>query len=256
MTAPQLRVAVELEGRLLRLTLAAPKANIIDMAMIKALRTAARDAQEMPALRAVLIDHDGPNFSFGASVQEHLPDAVDRMLPQFHGLFADLAATDLPILCAAHGHVLGGGLELAAWCHRVFVTPDARLGQPEVSLGVFAPVGSLALPLRVGQAHADDLLLSGRIVTAEEARAMGLVDVLDGEPAEAALEYVRTHLLPKSAAALRFAVRAARTTWTQTFKQHLMDLEGIYLADLMRTADAVEGLEAFIEKRAPRWKDN
>ena len=256
MTTTPLRVALEEDGRLLRLTLAAPKANIIDTAMIQALRTAAHDAQDMPALRAMLIDHDGPNFSFGASVQEHLPAEVDRMLPRFHGLFAELAATDLPILCAGHGHILGGGLELAAWCHRIFVTPDAKLGQPEITLAVFAPMGSLALPLRVGQAHADDLLLSGRIISAEEARAMGLVDVLDGEPAEAALEYARTHLLPKSAVALRFAVRAARSAWTQTFKQHLADLEGTYLVDLMRTADAVEGLEAFIEKREPRWKDS
>jgi cyclohexa-1,5-dienecarbonyl-CoA hydratase len=154
------------------------------------------------------------------------------------------------------GQCLGGALELVTVCHRVFASPDAKFGQPEIALGVFAPVASVALAERVGRAHAEDLCLTGRVVSASEAAAMGLVqEVTDADPADAALGWLRTHLASKSAASLRLAVRAVRAGLAARLRETLPDLERLYLDELMATSDAVEGLQAFLEKRDPVWKD-
>jgi cyclohexa-1,5-dienecarbonyl-CoA hydratase len=122
-------------------------------------------------------------------------------------------------------------------------------------LGVFAPVASVLLSERIGRGHAEDLCLSGRSLTAEQALAAGLVDEIADDPGEAARAYAREHLLPKSASSLRMAVRAVRAGFSERFRNELAAVERLYLGDLMATADANEGLAAFTEKRKPSWSD-
>jgi cyclohexa-1,5-dienecarbonyl-CoA hydratase len=204
----------------------------------------------------VLIEGDGPHFSFGASVAEHRPGRIGEMLPAFHGLFAQMLRAAVPLLAAVRGQCLGGALELAAFCQRVFAAPDARLGQPEIQLGVFAPVASLILPERIGRGGAEDLCLSGRTLDADEALRIGLVDEIAADPAAAALAYARRHLLPRSASSLRMAVRASRHGFASRLQRDLQELEHLYLDELMATHDAVEGIAAFVEKRPPVWSDS
>ena len=174
------------------------------------------------------------------------------MLPEFHALFEDLLDSGKVLLAALQGMCLGGALELASACQRVFATPGAGLGQPEIKLGVIAPVASLLLPRRIGQARADDLLLSGRTILAEEALALGLIDEVADDPLEAARAWHRTHLLPLSGAALSHAVRASRWELRRALDR-LPELERLYLNELMTTQDATEGLTSFLEKREPQW---
>lgn len=251
MSEAPVRAVLEEDGALLRLVLARPKGNVLDRAMVQALRAQVRDADE--ATRTVLIEGEGRHFSFGASVEEHRAEVVGDMLPEFHALFRDLLGSGKVLLAAVRGQCLGGGLELAAACHRVFAAPDATLGQPEVKLGVFAPVASLVLPLRLGQARADDLLLTGRSVSSEEALALGLVDEVVPDPTEAARAWHRLHLAPLSAAGLRRAALAARQQLRRALDEDLPRLERLYLDDLMSTLDAREGIEAFLQRRPPAW---
>lgn len=254
--AAPLRVSWIEEPGILQLTLDRPKGNILDSAMVAALRAAVREDAAQPQVRAVLFEGAGAHFSFGASVEEHKPDQVAAMLNSFHGLFRDLIEVRKPLLAAVRGQCLGGGLELAAFCQRIFATPEAKLGQPEIVLGVFAPVGSFVLPRRVGQAHADDLLLSGRTVGAEDALRMGLVDEIADDPTEAAITWVRTHLHAKSTAALGIAVEGARHEHDRAFLAHIDGLERLYLERLMKFRDAHEGIEAFLERRKPEWSNS
>jgi len=249
------KVWLERDGTLLRVRLARPKANVIDAAMCRALTEAFAAHLGQPNLRGVILDADGPHFSFGASVEEHLPDQCAAMLKGFHGLLLRMLAAPVPILVAIRGQCLGGGLELACAGSLLFAEPGARLGQPEISLAVFAPAASCLLPLRIGQARAEDLLFSGRSVTAEEALAMGLVNQVADDPEAAAVVYFETHLAPKSASSLRHAVRAARLGEIGPVKKKLDAVEEFYLDQLMKTHDAVEGLEAFLGKRAAQWQD-
>ncbi|MCL5966060.1 MAG: cyclohexa-1,5-dienecarbonyl-CoA hydratase [Deltaproteobacteria bacterium] len=255
MSASPLKVWLEKDGGLLRLRLARPKANIVDAAMIAALRSALGEHLSSARLRAVLLDAEGPHFSFGASVEEHLPESCARMLHQLHALILQLLESPVPVLAAVRGQCLGGGLEVAAAGHLIFAAPGAKLGQPEIKLGVFAPAASCLLPERIGQARAEDLLFSGRSIGAEEAHRIGLVNVLADDPEKAALAYFEEFLAPLSAGSLRFAARAARADFLARIRAKLASVERLYLEDLMATRDAVEGLTAFIAKRPARWED-
>lgn len=232
-----------------------PKANVLDAVMTESLTGVFQDAKEASDLKVVVLEGVGDHFSFGASVEEHRPDHVEVMLRGFHGLFRTMADTSVVVLAAVRGQCLGGGLELASFAHRIFASPEARLGQPEIRLGVFAPAASVLLPERLGRPAAEDLCLTGRVLTGLEAGDLGLVDVVAEDPTDAALTYARDLLLPHSAAALRRAVRAVRLGLNRRLREDLNEIERIYLRDLMRTADATEGIEAFLEKRRPVWRN-
>lgn len=254
MNEAPLKTWLERDGSLLRLRLARPKANVIDAAMIAALATAFEAHRGNRGLLAVLIDHEGPHFSFGASVEEHLPERCAEMLGALHALLGHMLAWPKPILVAIKGQCLGGGLELAMAGNLLFASPEASLGQPEIKLGVFAPAASVLLPLRIGRARAEDLLYSGRSIDAATAASWGLVNEIADDPAAAALAYFDKHIAGKSAAALSCAVQAARDPFADLVRARLADVEALYLETLMRTRDANEGLTAFIAKRQPVWE--
>ncbi|GAB7025315.1 cyclohexa-1,5-dienecarbonyl-CoA hydratase [Geotalea toluenoxydans] len=255
MSESPLKVSLERDGMLLRLTLARPKANIVDAAMIAALQSALTEHLPKPKLRAVLLSAEGPHFSFGASVDEHMPDCCAQMLKSLHALILQLVESPVPVLVAINGQCLGGGLEVAAAGHLLFAAPGAMMGQPEIKLAVFAPAASCLLPERIGQAQAEDLLFSGRSITAEEALRIGLVTAIAEDPDKAALDYFDKNLASVSASTLRFAVRAARGDAMQRIRAKLAAVEKMYLVELMSTHDAVEGLKAFVEKRPAVWQD-
>ena len=245
---------LEHDAGLLRLRLNRPKANIVDAEMIAALDGALLAWRTQSTLRAVLLDAQGPHFSFGASVQEHLPASCAAMLASLHGLVLRMLEFPVPILVAVRGQCLGGGLELALAGGPIFAAPDAQFGQPELLLGVFAPAASVLLPYRVNQSAAEDLLYSGRSISGTEARAIGLVHTVFEDPEIAALAYFEQHLAGKSAAALACAVAALRAPVIREVRQRLVEVERLYVERLMTTRDANEGLSAFLAKRKPHWE--
>ena len=253
MSAP-LQVWLDRDGALLRLRLARPKANILDGEMIAAVASAFAQHREPGRIRAALVDHEGPHFSFGASVEEHLPAQCAAMLKGLHALLVAMLEWPRPILFAARGQCLGGGLEFVLAGSRLVVAPDAQFGQPEMKLGVFAPAASALLPFRVNQPAAEDLLLSGRSVGAAEALSLGIAQAIADDPAAAALDYFDQHLAAKSASSIGFAVRAARAGMLEEAKRRIAAVEKLYLEGLMATHDAVEGLDAFLAKRAASWR--
>ena len=254
MAEAPLKAWTERDGRLLRLRLARPKANVLDAAMIAALDEAIVSGSEDRKLIAAIIDHEGPHFSFGASVAEHLPANCAAMLAALHALLARLLFWPRPILVAARGQCLGGGLELALAGTLIFAAHDAVFGQPEMKLGVFAPAASVLLPARVGQARAEDLLHSGRSIDANTALAWGLVNAVGEDPEALALDFFRKNLADKSAAALGFGVQAVRSEFAAAANKRLLIVERLYLEGLMKTHDAAEGLDAFLAKRQPKWE--
>lgn len=255
MTDTALKTWIDRDGQLLRLRLARPKANIIDAEMIAALQASLADHADNSGIKAVLLDHEGPHFSFGASVEEHLPGSCDEMLKGLHALIKQMIAYPVPVLVSVKGQCLGGGLEVACGGQFIFISEDAVLGQPEMKLAVFAPAASCLLPERVGQAKAEDMLWSGRNVKADEAVSIGLAQDMSEDPEAAALAYFEKRLAPMSASSLRLAVKAARMDLVERLNVKLDRVEALYLQDLMNTSDAVEGLNAFIEKRSPKWEN-
>lgn len=243
------------EDALLRLRLHRPSANILDSTMIASLAQGFAAHADPHHVHAALIDAKGPHFSFGASVEEHLPAKCAEMLSSLHELLRVMLEWPRPVLVAVRGQCLGAGLELALAGSLIFSSRDAKFGQPEIKLGVFAPAASCLLPQRIGQSAAEDMLLSGRSIDATEAKALGLVHAITDDPESAALDYFDTHLANKSTASLGCAVEAARCGYVPEVERRIVQVERFYLNHLMQTHDAHEGLAAFLDKRPPKWEN-
>lgn len=249
-----LRLSIERDGAWARLSLDRPKANVLDAEMVGALRAALAELRGRRGLKLVVLDHAGPHFSFGASVEEHLPGRVEGMLTGFHALFRELEAVGVPTAALVRGQCLGGGFELAVACGQVIAAPDAKLAVPEVKLGVFPPVAAALLPLRCDLQVATRMVLTGQALTAAEALAAGVVDAVAEDPEAALVAWYEAHLAGLSAVAVSFAWRAARRPVQRALAEDLPAFEALYLRELMATRDPVEGLRAFIERRPPQWE--
>jgi cyclohexa-1,5-dienecarbonyl-CoA hydratase len=252
----KIRVEPFLDGHGLHVVLNAPKANVLDSAMMGEINRLLDSLETKNELKLKLIcfSGEGKHFSFGASVEEHVGERAAAMLEGFHGMFLRMAKLGVPTAAAVRGQCLGGGLELAAFCNRVVAGHDAVLAQPEIQLAVLPPIASLILPFRIGQARADDVNLTGRNFGAEEARAIGLVDDIAEDPVATVEAWAAEQLGKKSAAALRCANRASRWHFNKVLSTEIKAMEHLYLEDLMGTHDANEGLTAFLAKRKPAWK--
>jgi len=248
----KIRLKFTREERVACITLATPKANILDRDTIHELDTAVSQCAGR-VLNAIVLAADGPHFSFGASVQEHLPEQIAGTLQALHTLLRRIYEIPAPVIAAVRGQCLGGGFELVLACDLIISDKTAQFGSPEIKLAVFAPAASALLPIRVGQAVASRLLLTGAAISAEEAARCGLVAKITDDLGVGLNQWLESDFLPRSPSSLKFACRAARLPLRRVFEQELPEIEALYLLDLMATADAEEGVRAFLEKRAPHW---
>ncbi len=248
---PSVLVATDANSH--RITLNAPPLNILDIAMLEELRAALRNVT--PDRHALIIDAAGSKaFSAGASVQDHRADRVAQMLDVFHDCFRVLAKLDLVTVALVRGDALGGGCELAMACDFVLAADSARFAQPEIQLGVFAPVASWQLSRLVPPRRGLELLLTGDPISAAEAERIGMVNaVFPASELDTRSAQWLERLYRLSASSLRIAKKAFRIAAADDFSAAIERTERLYLDELMKTGDAAEGLNAFLEKRGARW---
>ncbi len=248
------------EGTVLRLLLDRPKGNVLTSEMMGELEDALETHEGRTELRLVLLRGANGNFSYGASVEEHRRDQAPAMLAAFHRLIRRLAAYPVPVAALIEGHCLGGGFELTLPCHFLFATPEARLGCPEIRLGVFPPVLAAIGAWRLGASAAERILLTGEPMSAADAWRVGLLtEVFDVEddPEEALLAWYRETLRPLSAFALRQSTAALRRAsgFLDRLDGALEAAEDQYVRELLSSHDGNEGVEAFLERRTPEWRE-
>ncbi len=234
------------------------KGNVLDNVMMLEILDVLADLGGNKDIKLITFAGEGKHFSFGASVEEHTKELAPTMLRTFHKIFETIVDLGIPTMAKISGQCLGGGLELALICNFMFGDKTAVLGQPEIILGVFPPPASIILPLKIGNARAEEILITGRNVKAEEAERIGLLNRVfdDKEALEAgADEWISRNIVPKSASSLKFAVKAARTTFNYILGNKLPQLEYMYTNQLMETKDANEGINSFLEKRKPVWEN-
>ena len=251
--APQhLRVET---GRIARVTLARPPLNILNIEMMSELARVLRDlAPHEPAL--VVLQAEGRAFSAGADVGDHRPELVGGMLEVFHSVFHALDALEAPVIAKVHGAALGAGCELVTVCDLVYAARSATFGQPEIRLGAFPPLAAVELPRVVGARRAAEMILGGGPIGAEEAAGWGLVNrVWPDEDFEAGAETAIAGLAGHSRTVLAMAKAALRLGRGRSAEEALPEIEVLYLDKLMKTQDAREGIAAFLEKRAPVFRD-
>jgi cyclohexa-1,5-dienecarbonyl-CoA hydratase len=201
----------------------------------------------------IVLSGEGRAFSAGVDVGEHQAPRTARMLEAFHDLLETMLGDGPPVVARVHGACLGGGMEVALAADLVVAGASAKFGQPEIAVGVFPPAACLLLPAIVGERKAREIVLGGAVFGAGDALAMGLVNrVVPDAGLDAATDALAADLAAKSGVVLRLARKALDPG---DFRARRARVEALYLEDLMSTADAREGLAAFLEKRAAAWRD-
>ena len=234
------------------------KGNVLDNVMMNELLKLFSSLSKNKDLKLITFEGAGKHFSFGASVEEHTKEKVVEMLSTFHQLFYKIMDMSIPALAKISGQCLGGGSELALMCNFLFADKTAYIGQPEILLGVYAPPASIILPLKIGSAKSEELLITGKVIPAEKAIELGLLNgVFEDKKAmeKGVEEWVVKNIIPKSASSLRYAVKSSRIVFNQILFEKLPVLEEMFLKELMETHDANEGIHSFMEKRKPVWKN-
>jgi cyclohexa-1,5-dienecarbonyl-CoA hydratase len=251
-------IKFKLEDRVAHVTFARPPLNIFNIAMMREINDALNQSSHERDLVAVVFDaaDDCRAFSAGVAVEEHVAETIYQMLDSFHAIFRTLEQLARPTIAVVDGPALGGGCELVAACDIAIAGERARFGQPEIKLGVFPPVSALLLPGVVGEKRARELMLTGQLIEPAEAMRVGLVNyaVPSDELSQKTTELL-TNFRELSAAALELTKRAMDLGRGRSLDEALKEVENMYLHELMKTHDATEGINAFIEKRKPVWRN-
>jgi cyclohexa-1,5-dienecarbonyl-CoA hydratase len=249
-----LRLRVDIRSVVARVVLNNPPLNVIDILMMEELARMLGEIEARSDISVVVLSGEGRAFSVGVDVAAHTPDKVEAMLLKFHSVVRALVASKKVTVAAVRGHCLGGGAELAMVCDVAYTSASAQWGFPEIKLGCYPPVACTALAALVGQKRAAELILTGRTISGADAAEMGLANraVVDEELAGAVDQTVE-ELLRLSPAALAVTKKAFYAWDAMHFDKGLARAEKIYLEELMKTADAQEGICAFMEKRSPKW---
>ena len=246
------RITVDLQIPVVRVSLNHPPLNVMDLEMMGELVAALEQIELIPEISAIVFAGSERAFSAGVEIAAHAPDGVRNMLAAFHSVIRTVVSTKKLTIASVRRHCLGGGAELALMCDVVYAAPDSVFGFPEIKLACFPPVASVALASVVGQKLAAEMVLTGRTLNGPEALAAGLVNGIADDP-ETLVQECLARVSQLSPAALAIAKKAFYAWDSIHFDKGLARAEQIYFDDLMKTADAQEGIRAHMERRRPVW---
>jgi len=245
------------DGAWQRIILDAPPGNLLSLDLVRQLGRAIHALESKPGIKWLTIEGAGGEFSYGARIQEHTPELMPTVLPEVHRVFKRLLAFPAPTAALVEGRCLGGGFELALSCDDIIACDTATFGLPEIRLAAFPPAAAALLPLRVGASRATRAIVTGQTQEARYWHDAGLLSIVASHVhlLDAAAMWFDNNLAPHSAVALSHAVAAARLTLRGPAEAALDAAERDYLGGLVKTADAAEGVQAWLEKRPPKWKN-
>jgi cyclohexa-1,5-dienecarbonyl-CoA hydratase len=237
------------------ITLNRPPLNVMNIEMLEEMASALNTVVTSQP-KILLLKGEGKAFCAGVDVSDHTGEKASRMISSFHRVFHIMSRMMTPTIAAVRGACLGGGCELATFCDLVIASENSKFGQPEIKVGVIAPVAAAFFPKMIGCRRTLELLLTGATIDAAEASRIGLINrAVPDEDFDAVVEETIKTLTALSGPVLRMNKRAVLEGLELDFERALGGVEDIYLNELMKTEDAKEGLAAFMEKRSPNWKE-
>ncbi|KGX93426.1 enoyl-CoA hydratase [Pontibacillus halophilus JSM 076056 = DSM 19796] len=253
-------LSVEMKDQLAVITIQSPPANALSSALLMDLSQALDTIEQEANTKAIIIKGEGKFFSAGADIKEFTSyqsgSEHSNMAPNGQALFDRIETFQIPIIAAIHGAALGGGLELAMSCHMRIVAEDAQLGLPELTLGIIPGFGGTQrLPRHVGAAKAYEMILTAEPITGAEAASLGLANrAVPQEELEASALQLASKITAKSAPSIHSVMKVVPYTFTSQFGTGI-EQEAVEFGKVFGTEDAKEGVQAFIEKRKPNFKD-
>jgi cyclohexa-1,5-dienecarbonyl-CoA hydratase len=244
------------EGEVVSLLLNRPPLNVMNIAMMQEMNAAFSRLVHHPKAKVLLVKAEGKAFSAGVDVADHTADRIGLMMREFHRMFELINEFKIPVIAVVDGAALGGGCELAVFCDMVVASERAKFGQPEIKVGVFPPVAAAIFPRLIGRNRTLEWLMNGETLSAREAGEIGLVNRVF--PVEGFADQVTmfvSKFTSQSKVIIEMTKKAVDCTLRRPVMEALADAERLYLNEMMMTEDAHEGLNAFLEKRPPVWKD-
>jgi cyclohexa-1,5-dienecarbonyl-CoA hydratase len=249
-------IKIDLADGVKRITFNRPKHNVFDIAMMRELNAELSASMRDADLKCIVFLGEGKSWCAGVEVGDHKPEMVDDMIREFNGIFERTEKLDIPLVAGVHGNCLGGGMEVAIACDIIVASEKAIFGQPEIKLGFFPPYAAIRLPELIGPAKAIEVCTTGRIYPAAEAKAMGFVShVLADDDYEKVLEKIVGDIVKCSPLILRLNKRAVKQHLGIGFEQAIRGVGDMFLNELMKTEDTLEGIASFEEKRKAVWKN-
>lgn len=252
-------ITVEIAEKVALVTLNRPDAlNALNSQLVSELCEALTSADQNEKVRVIVLTGSEKAFAAGADIKEM--EAKSFADVSYGDFFADLGKTietlNTPIIAAVSGYALGGGCEVAMACDFILASDTAKFGQPEINLGVIPGIGgSQRLTRFVGKSKAMDMILTGRFMDAEEAERSGLVSRIF--PTKSFMDEVMVvaeKIAEKSALSVRYAKEAVDRSYETTLAEGLLFERRVFHA-LFATEDQKEGMQAFMEKREPQFRD-
>ncbi|MCS6876784.1 MAG: enoyl-CoA hydratase [Geminicoccaceae bacterium] len=251
-------IIVETRGPVGLVTINRPKQlNALNSQVINEIEQALTAFDADPKIAAIVITGNEKAFAAGADIKEMLDkDFVAALESDFVGAWNRIARHKKPLIAAVAGYALGGGCELAMMCDIIIAADNARFGQPEINLGTIPGVGGTQrLTRAIGKAKAMDMILTGRLMTAEEAeranlvaRVVPLARLLDEAIA------LGEEIAKKSQLVVRIAKEAVNVAFETTLQEGIRFEQRVFYATFA-TEDRKEGMTAFVEKRAPSFRN-
>ena len=250
-------ILIEQDERVGVITLNRPAAlNALNSQVMTEVTTAAAEFDDDPGIGAIIVTGAGGKaFAAGADIKEMAAlSFADVYAADFFGAWSKFAAVRTPTIAAVAGYALGGGCELAMMCDVLIAADNAKLGQPEIKLGVLPGMGgSQRLTRAIGKAKAMDMILTGRNMDAGEAERSGLVSrVVPADDLLSEAKAVATTISQMSRSASRMAKEAVNRAFETTLAEGLLSERRLFHSSFA-TADQTEGMAAFIEKRPPNF---
>jgi len=249
-------IKFEKDEHVAKITLNRPPLNVLNIEMMREINIALEALKYDIKLTVLIFTAEGNTFCAGVDVADHTGGKAEEMIHVFHQLFFNLTRIKAPTIALVNGAALGGGCELAIFCDIVLASDKSKFGQPEIKVGVFAPIAAVVFPWSMNFRKTMELLLTGDTFSAEEAKELGLVNaVFPAEKFEEEAKGFIEKITSNSSVVLQLTKMAVDEAFGENYHTGVAQVENIYLNKLMNTYDANEGLKAFLEKRKPVWKN-
>ena len=239
-----------------RITFSRPKHNVLNIEMMNELNSRLDELATEEDTKCVVLLGDGPSWCAGVEVSDHKPEMAAEMIAVFNGIFERIDKLEIPVIAGVQGACLGGGMEVAIACDMIVAAESAVFGQPEIKLGFLPPYAAVRLPQLVGPARAVEICTTGKRYSAEEARQMGMVGHVAGDDRwKEILDKLIAEIAVCSPLIIRLNKRAVKQHIGKQPSAALQDVSDLFLNELMKTEDTLEGIRSFEEKRRPVWKN-
>jgi len=240
-----------------RITLNRPPMNVLNIDMLNELTYALKAVQNLNNIKLLIIDAKGKAFSAGLDLKEHNPEKIESIISVFHRVFTLLNTIKVPTLSVVNGDgALGGGCELATFCDIVIAGENAKFAQPEIKVGIMAPIAINLLPRVIGSHRAYEMLFTGREFKGAKAVEIGLINkAVPEENLETEVNNIIKRITANSLMTIKLIKQGLTKIAPLSLEEGLKESEKLYTKSLIKTFDAREGITAIMEKRKPEWKN-